>query len=119
MNTTATRLATPESDMASHPLPDSTMLCAGSTANDISGSGTPRTVAGIKSMNVWVIDIEHMNTEANNGSRYAFWDIPRAIGAAVLTCMPGTSPVNVPHATPNTQYSTISKDTKKRRMGLD
>ena len=58
----ANRLPYAESLTASYPFPSSSNWWPGRTERAVSSSGAPRNIEGIKSINVWVIDIATIKT---------------------------------------------------------
>src|SRR3989344_1095139 len=61
------KLPTTVKNTASYPLPSNNNLWPGNADNTLSLSGAPRKHDGMKSVNVWVIDIEIINIAINNG----------------------------------------------------
>ena len=83
--------------------------CPGSIERKLSSSGAPRNIDGMKSINVWVIDIAVIKiTKAIIGidEKEVIEASKRA--AIKLICIPGKRPVAVPNAIPISNAKIIS-----------
>lgn len=89
--------------IASFPRPSITILWAGSIDNAVFSSGIPKNMDGTNSIKACAIPIDAKNVHSvsilvifKNSD-----DVANIIAPAVFTCIPGTSPVIVPHITPS------------------
>lgn len=96
--------------ITSFDLPSRTILCPGSIDVAVPSCGTPNSMDGINSINAWATDMETINTHRNSGENCVSNnpDDANKIAPAVLTCIPGISPVVVPISMPMKQAITIS-----------
>jgi hypothetical protein len=97
------KLEKAEIEIASTPLPSSTMSWAGRTAIAVSSSGTPVKTLGTISRKVWVIAAEKIIIGICSGekkfNKYPEYTI--IIAERVLECMPGVKPLTAPIKIPN------------------
>lgn len=96
--------------ITSFDLPSKTILCPGSIDVAVPSCGTPSSMEGINSINACAIDMETINTHRNSGETCVSSnpDDANNIAPAVLTCIPGISPVVVPINIPIKQAITNS-----------
>lgn len=77
--------------------------CPGSVPSPVSSSGAPRNIAGMKSMNVWVIAIAVMKIRRVVIGRFEMRVVERMDMATRLMWIPGMSPVVVPAMMPRSR----------------
>jgi hypothetical protein len=98
---------------ASYPFPSSSNSWPGSVDRAVSSSGAPKNIEGIKSIKVWVIDIETIKITRIKGeikgNVRSQADRESKIAATRLICIPGERPVNVPASIPTTIAISIPK----------
>ena len=104
----ATREPYKVSTTASCPLPSASNWCPGRIERNVSSSGAPRKIEGMKSINVCVIDIAAMKTTNIIGEIVEEAKEKRRREATRFIWIPGARPVKVPADTPSNKAIKIS-----------
>ena len=94
---------------ASWPRPSLSNWCPGRIESIVSSSGAPRKIAGMKSINVWVIDMATIKTTRARGAIVEEVKENKSKEATRFMWMPGERPVNVPEITPSSNAMVISR----------